>query len=993
METSALSPAPESKAALPLLPPFLLSPAVFLWLWALPIGLLLLLDAQGYWLVGGNLSDGQRDRALTLGGALAVNFLVGLALFGLTRWYERKPGATSAAHLFWALPAIVVQAAYLWLVVNWIDQLLPASVTAWIYPPERFLFNQFAFAMLPLFLGILRLACTRPATGIGTVIAANLGLALAAPLLLYLLFELISAFHSRGDGAAIVVAVCAVILGIIMFLGLVRCLLFCLRAARTSGETGERIAILVFALVLPVAGLLLNRRIPFPVDFQAWEVYALVGANTAFLLLASWRHRAWPRASFCLLCVTLPFSLYFFIVFLPYTPLSIVAVIALGMGFLVLTPTFLFVLHLHLLNASWRGTTAGRGRLLLAGLGCGLLLPAYFTVRSLADRAALNAALDYVYSPSVAPGDSTYPGSRFNLGRALHSHRSYKNGIYYPLLSDFYSWLVFDNLVLPDDKLDRLELTFFGIAGTRENLDLVRNQAGFWGHRSVRDRARLPRAVRPTRTAVARDLQVRVQPADGRASVVTLALTLANPGPGQAEYRQRLPLPPGTFVTGFRLQVNGALVPGRIVEKKTALWVYTMIRDSERRDPGLLFYNAPDELELCVFPVVSERPTMVEMDFLVPVVVPRAGGPAASPSPVEALAQLGRLLEPQLTSAGRDHVAAGGLDELQLPAADREPYLHVIVDRSADNGFNRDLSAALRTLQQRFPAARGARITLANYDVVDLTARLTPLGELAGNRALAGELAHALPLAGGFAADLALAHALRQHRDLDLDPPSPAAGQPLPPRPIFVILSRASMARLPDLPVAEAWADMVPGLEIWELGAVGGPTVQRRAKTDAAPLLRLGSSVRPLVAGRAVRFETAAAADARLEFWSPERSAWQAVPGVIRQEAGTPWAQAVGLHLRQQDRARMPGNGGVDWPALVQASRTSGVLLASTSYIVVENPAQWKMLEVSERQKLGQNAALDFKETPAPPALWLVLGFVLWIGFRRWKKSRGWQAA
>ena len=70
------------------------------------------------------------------------------------------------------------------------------------------------------------------------------------------------------------------------------------------------------------------------------------------------------------------------------------------------------------------------------------------------------------------------------------------------------------------------------------------------------------------------------------------------------------------------------------------------------------------------------------------------------------------------------------------------------------------------------------------------------------------------------------------------------------------------------------------------------------------------------------------------------------------------------------------------------ASRESGVMLASTSYIVVENSAQWRILEVSERKKLDQNSALDFKEAPAPSAAWLILGFGIWWGLRRWWFAR-----
>jgi hypothetical protein len=75
--------------------------------------------------------------------------------------------------------------------------------------------------------------------------------------------------------------------------------------------------------------------------------------------------------------------------------------------------------------------------------------------------------------------------------------------------------------------------------------------------------------------------------------------------------------------------------------------------------------------------------------------------------------------------------------------------------------------------------------------------------------------------------------------------------------------------------------------------------------------------------------------------------------------------------------------------ALIEASRKSAILLASGSYIVVENQAQWRMLETGERQKLAQNQALDFVETPAPPALWAVAGFAGWLLFRRrWRNRR-----
>ena len=766
-----------------------------------------------------------------------------------------------------------------------------------------------------------------------------------------------------------------------------------LRGAQRWGARGERIAIIVFALVLPVAGMLLNRTIPFPVDFQAWEVYALVVANTAILLLASFKHATRPRLSFLLLGATFPFSLYFFVVFLPYTPLSILAVIAMGAGFLVLTPTFLFTLHLHLLNKARRSlvpalipvTVTQSTGLTLGGLACFLLLPAFFIARGLADKSALNSALDHVYTPAIKEEGITFPANRVNLARALRSHRAYKNGIYYPILSDFYAWLVFDNLVLPDDKLGHLEEVFLGAAGGNGNLDPVRNDLSLFGRSGVRGRASMPRAVPPPRTVSVRDLRLDARPSGPEETIVTLTLTLENTEADTstgAEYVKPLPLPAGVFVTGFRLHINGTPVSGRIVEKKTALWVYTMIRDSERRDPGLLFYNAPDELELRVFPINRNAPVTVEIDFMLPGALTAPEVAAPSDDPAAVLTRLGHGLRPRMTRGERGLVAAGGLDGTMLPAVERETYLHLIIDRSERNDFQGDLAAALRALREKFPAAGRARITLANFDVIDLVPELTPLDQLP--RCEESTLQRVLPRAGGLDLDLAVAHALLLHRDADLDRASGQSGPPA--RPIFVVLGGATATPPPALDLSTNWADLVPALEVHALSTDGTRVTHHAGRPGALPLLRLGGSMRPLLAGRLTRFD-AAGESTLLEFWSPRANGWQPVEDATSQPASTLWSRAVSLQLRQQDHARSPGDAGVDPKSLVRSSRESGILLSSTSYIVVENEAQWRMIEQSEDRKLGQNAALEHLETPAPPALFVAISFLLWLGFRRRKRT------
>lgn len=975
------------KSEQPLLPPVLLGPAAFLWLWALPVGVLLLLNLQGFRLIEGNMDASQRATALCLGACNLVDLLAAFAFFFAT-WSLRKRGnAPGAQHPAWALCTILFQAGYLWYAMASMGNILPRNVVAWLYPETRFMFNQFAFVMLPLFLGILRLSGAPTIRGCTKSLRINLALVIAGPVLLFAAFHAFRLFGFWPRMAGISAVTITIVLGIVMVVGLCRAVLLFLRATRDWGAKGERAAIVVFALALPVAGLWLNRSIPFPVDLQAWEVYALVIANAAVLLLTSYQHARRPLLSFYLLCGTLPFSLYFFLVFLPYTPLSILAVIVMGAGFLVLAPILLFVLHLHLLKETWLSPLLidCPRRALAGGLVCLLLLPGFFTVRGLADKAALNAALDYIYTPVIKTSATAYPGSRLNLARALRNHRSYKNGIFYPLLSEYYSWLVFDDLILPDDKLAHLETVFFGKVGAPESADPFRSPAGGWRSRTVRDRSLMPRPLAPTRTVEISQMTVQVTAAGEHASTATLALTLKNTGQSPAEYVKALPLPAGIFVSGFRLQVNGTMVPGRVVEKKTALWVYSMIRDSERRDPGLLYYKNSDELELRVFPVAPAGETRVEMDFLLP------AGPNElhwenTQDPAEILQELSHHLSPQQADSAAGAFLAGGLEDLALPPVERETYLHLIVDRSEENGYVGDFSTALRTLKERFPSVHQLRVTLANYNVVDCVNSLTGWDNLPSGTP--AEWNKALPLSGGFAVDSALAHVLRQHCESDLDQPSHSAP---PPRPIYLILSKKAVARPLELPLAEAWAHLSGDLNIQELDTEGTLVVHRSRNLSSAfpPLLRLGNSVRPLFPSHPVYFSTSGGRDDIVCYWDPSTARWQPLPGGTPPVSVSRWTAAAALQNSQQKYSRSPGEGQSGLRQLVNASRQSGILLPTTSYIVVENSAQWRILELSEDKKLAQNAALGFREADAPPLLYVALGFGGWVILRRICRRRG----
>jgi hypothetical protein len=58
------------------------------------------------------------------------------------------------------------------------------------------------------------------------------------------------------------------------------------------------------------------------------------------------------------------------------------------------------------------------------------------------------------------------------------------------------------------------------------------------------------------------------------------------------------------------------------------------------------------------------------------------------------------------------------------------------------------------------------------------------------------------------------------------------------------------------------------------------------------------------------------------------------------------------------------------------------------SYIAVENSAQWKMLELKQRQTLAANAALDTVGVPAPSMVLLLVGLGVFLaGCKLYKRT------
>ena len=947
------------------LPDLARHPAVLLAAILIPQAILLIANLRAFHLISGEVSDDQRRMALCLFAGELTLMLGGSALAVLL-W---KRARTVAWGWNWAI--FLPHAAYLAWAAMEIHDLVPASLRLWIVQPESLLFYQFVGLMPAAFVSALALACFPTRLSRGGDIGLSILVAAAVPGFWYLVnsTRLGEELFNWPQFAIVVMVVTS---SLICLTGFLRVLTLVFGWVAGKGAIGQSILVALVAIVGPLGGLALNAKYPFPADFQAWQIYALALANGLLLLAPGLGRPGLDRAIWLAQCAFLPFTLYFFFVFLPFLPLSAIAMIVAGAGFLILTPTALFIVHLRKLG---QGLKAGHPLWMGAVAAC--IIPLYACGEARLDRLVLNHAVDYVFSPNFQ--HKRFAGCRLAVKRSLTRLQNIKDGRYLPFLTDFYNAVAFDNLVLSDAKMQTVHRALFGkeLPGYDRDSDF----GDIFGRRSGRASNRRRLASAPPQTARLERVTSTTQ-AEGLGTRTLVRLDLTNPSNSQSEYFAPIRIPSGVFVAGYWLHVAGERVPGRIVERKTAMWVYRMIRDITRRDPGLLVYTGADTLELRVFPFAPGEERVTEIEFIAPPGIAadvEIGGrlveAGVEPSTQVSLAPAGD--GSQLVALG-----AGALDA--LPKVTRQPYFHFIIDRS-EAGLSQDEALeAIQSVAARFPQVRDCAVTAANYEFGDVTPGIVPvsaLGRYRGGRAW-------LRKRGTLLQDRAIQRVLAEHRDfLDqaagssdlLRVPAIAVIRPSGAEPIFGKNLEKFGALTPDM--GRYFTQTGALLEAWDFAGKSAP-----AEILAQPvgLLKSGSAVAVCAIEPKTRPSSVfIGGTGDLGVYSPETRRFVPVANVETHPETSRYAGAARVAALDERLTWNPWQSHKLLGEIVETGRETRVLSASTSYIVVENSAQWKMLERKQRQKLKANANLDFMETPAPE-MWLVaLIFGVGVALRR----------
>lgn len=358
-------------------------------------------------------------------------------------------------------------------------------------------------------------------------------------------------------------------------------------------STNKRYALcwtLLVTLVFPLTGLLLNRTLPFPSDLQSPWCYGLTFLTAASLLIPDGKGR-WGQWLAYFRWTTLPFTLYFFILFLPFLPLALPSMLILGAGILIFAPTLLLNLHVTALKRSAKAFQHTWTRWSIALLGLALI-PSILVITVERDRALVRPLIAAIATPDTTAAVDTLPipeaTAKRIAERLLTHHYAEQN---FPIISHWAEVRLFDSLHPRSEVLKSLAI--------RLNLPCTtRFSRSPWTN------------IRSASAPVTTELR----------GVGSCALTLSLTIPALKEveeFRAPIHLADGVWITGLRLKMpnDGPWRDGLLCDRRAATWVYERL--TERNiDPALLTLDTLTEGTLRVSPVTEPR--HVEIDLLLP---------------------------------------------------------------------------------------------------------------------------------------------------------------------------------------------------------------------------------------------------------------------------------------------------------------------------------------------------------------------------------------
>jgi hypothetical protein len=421
--------------------------------------------------------------------------------------------------------------------------------------------------------------------------AQNFALSIVIPLMAYIIIMVIVPIFRRGrytqggfDVFLTKVLVCiAIATFIFFFLRFILGSLFGKKLPRYSP-----ILIILFGFLLPYIGLFLSLEYQFFGNFNYPFFYIIIALNAIGLLGMLNRDKGVKLIGFLLASTGLPVIIYFFIIFLPFTPLAFVALLFIGLGFVMMSPTILMIIQWRIMLHELPELIKNHGQktIITGFLLCICIVPVFYVGYCMNHKEYLNTVI--AETDQFDASDRNYKDfdvdkvkfilKEMHTSRTRLSFGSFSERL--PIISIFYDWYVFDNLQVSSQKLAEIERLFLG------------ETSNIWSRYVPPQKLEAALSYSYETEYIAKDDYYKTQ--------VHLNITNLQKR-GMREFRSEFTLPKDVFITDYYLDIEGRRTFGILAEKSAANWIYEQITNRQR-DPGILQYLYDDVLSLKIFP-------------------------------------------------------------------------------------------------------------------------------------------------------------------------------------------------------------------------------------------------------------------------------------------------------------------------------------------------------------------------------------------------------
>lgn len=866
--------------------------------------------------------------------------------------------------VWFGLVALLCYIPFIYLYGYHLDKIIPFSIPQWMVSGNIFLYVG-TFLMPTLAYSLFVLVSHFTPENKEHKAWINFLIAIGIPIAGYLFTQIILPLWQPFDrGFSVHAMVILVITATLVFLFFLIRGVFILATKKAEVWQKYQLAWKIpIAVVLPLIGLAVNNGHLFnnfgPSDSgifgdfnNAW-FYVLAVINGIMVCLPNLENKLYRLIVFIGRSITFAYTLYFFLVFLPFLPLSVIAIIAIGTGFLMLTPLLLFVIHINELSKDFTflRTLFSKKLIIAISLLGFLIIPAFITATYLKDKSVLNEALSYLYSPDYSKQydiDKVSLQKTLNVIKSHKDHRDSRGGIFgngIPYLSSYFNWLVMDNLTLSDSKINTIEKIFFGKTTFElrpENIQNDNVQISNISTNSTYDKSQ-----------------------NAWKSWVDLEITNKSGNTWFSEYATTINLPKGCWISDYYLYVGDVKEPGILAEKKSAMWIFSQIRN-ENRDPGILYYLTGNKVAFRVFPFAKDEVRKTGIEFLhrEPITLNIDNN----------IVELGNKEETIYENIETENLAYVSSQQKQkLNSIKREPYFHFIVDASKTQNSNSNefIKRIEQILAENKPLSENAKISFVNSYVTTTTID-KDWKEQYKNQ----------PFEGGFYLDRAIRTILfNAYQDKSKT------------YPVIVVVTDSIQNAVLDKDFADLEFTFPESDLFFNLDKKGD--LKEHSLTEN-PIKELPEIERECMFCETVlEYKLSDNSVAYLPNNNEpsiilKRDIFEVSESEIKEKN---WLSALTMQGQWTSQILHPEISDKEWLNMVKYSFISKVMTPVTSYLVVENEAQKAMLKKKQEQALSGNKSLDLGEDtqrmsePSLILLTILLGLVKWY---REKRKRQW---